>query len=82
MSRGRWVKWGNRLVPRSVVEPDFDPDRYLPGLCPRCGGAGMVAETLDEEQFDVACACPQCQMFCHACNAWVKREGHTCEEKT
>ena len=76
MSRGRWVTYQGKLVPRSVIQPD----EILPGLCPNCGGSGLVAETLDEEQFDVAVPCPTCQDFCFNCKKWVTREGHKCEE--
>jgi hypothetical protein len=75
MNRGHWVKHQGRLVSRSTIESD----EFLPGLCPNCHGSGLVAETIDEEQFDVAVPCPTCQDFCFECKKWVTREGHQCQ---
>lgn len=72
----RRVEWGGKYYDRGLFDPPLNPP---PGVCPRCGGSGVVAEQIDEDRCDVAVPCFRCQMFCKPCNDWVKREGHTCK---
>ena len=71
----RWVEWGGKHWSASFFDVPYD---LPPGLCARCGGLGVVPETIDEERFDVAVPCERCHMWCTACRAWVKREEHVC----
>jgi hypothetical protein len=73
----RWVQDGDRIVPRSLVEP-WD---IKPGDCPYCGGTGERPECIDEERYDVMMACPMCQEFCKACDRYVKKGGHECKRQ-
>ena len=71
----RFVEWGGELWGREVFNPPFN---LPPGVCTWCGGLGVVPEQIDEERFDVAVPCWQCQMFCKQCRHWVTRQNHTC----
>ena len=74
----RFVAWGGKFWGRGFFYPPLD----LPaGACPRCGGLGVVAESIDEERYDVAVACPECQGWCSACRQHVRRSGHVCAGK-
>lgn len=67
----RRVEWRGRLFGSGLFDmATLDP---LPDSCPRCGGLGLVAESIDEERFDVAVACPQCRIYCKSCDKWVER---------
>jgi hypothetical protein len=72
----RFVEYCGKLWPREFFDPRLD---LLPGACPQCGGLGVVAESIDEERFDVAVPCWMCKMWCKVCHQWVKREGHECQ---
>ena len=68
----RFVDWGGKHWQHSLFDP---PDDLPPGVCPHCGGLGVVAESIDEERYDVAAPCPHCRMWCARCRAWVVRAG-------
>lgn len=79
----RWMKLRGHMIERFLFDEPLpsDPTVYRTAYCPRCGGAGVVSESIDDERADVAVPCPHCRMFCKACRDWVKRAGHNCEEK-
>jgi hypothetical protein len=76
----RYVQWGNRIVPASLLEPTAR-ELSQPGVCRLCGGLGSIAETIDEERYDVMVPCHMCRIFCKACNDWVKKQEHECKGK-
>ena len=69
------VRWGDKLVPRSLVE-DFP---HVPGNCPLCGGLGLVVETIDRERMDEMAPCWRCTFYCKTCKRRVKTDGHECK---
>lgn len=74
----RYVRWGDRLLPRALAEP-VEP-KYEPA-CTVCGDMGIVLETIDEDRHDVVLPCWACKRFCKACGKWVAKRGHKCVEK-
>jgi len=73
----RFVEWGGKHWGRNFFDPPANAPR---GVCVRCGGLGVVPETIDEERYDVAVPCPSCRFYCKPCGRWVKRNGHQCRE--
>jgi hypothetical protein len=69
----RFVRWGDSLLPRTLVEPDPQT-----GVCPQCGGLGVYPDVIDDEQPEEMVPCWRCRKFCAACGQWVKKEGHRC----
>ena len=70
----RFVRWGDNLLPRALVEPD--PAQT--GVCPQCGGLGVYPDVIDDEQPEEMVPCWRCRKFCAACGRWVNKEGHRC----
>jgi hypothetical protein len=50
--------WKGKLWPRSLFDPPIDSP---PAACPICGGIGLVAESIDEERYDVMVECWRCK---------------------
>jgi len=71
------VEWDGKLLPRALVEPQYNPPAKT---CGWCGGLGRVPEQLDDDRLPVMAVCQSCQEYCPACGKWRKK-GHACLEK-
>ena len=77
-------RWVNHPAPklRGLRHNPFQPtipypyEDHIEGNCPRCGGAGMVLEQIDEDRFPEAVPCFECQTYCQECKKWVTAKNH------
>jgi hypothetical protein len=70
------VEWKGKLWPAVLFDGTIDAP---PGSCGRCGGLGMIRETIDEERHDVMVPCFMCREYCKTCKEW-KKKGHACAQ--
>jgi hypothetical protein len=68
------VNYGGKLMPACLFDGSIDSP---PGSCGRCGGSGVVRETIDEERHDEMVPCYTCQAYCKPCGKY-RRKGHEC----